>query len=95
MQPAPAEPPAREGVVVQRIRVGALGLAGVFLLVMLATALLRAASDPTLANQTAHPTVNAAEPAEPLAQLGVAPGNAPPDAEPAPARAPRPARPAR
>ena len=37
----------------RRIRVGALGLACVFLLVMLATALLRATSDAGLANEEA------------------------------------------
>lgn len=66
-------PVGKSDAVSQRLRVGALGLAGVFLLVMLATALLHATSDADLAN---HPAVeNAAEPAEPLAQLGVAPGN--------------------
>lgn len=74
----------------QRIRVGALGLACVFLLVMLATALLRAASDTDLVNQEAAQHANAAEPAEPLAQLGVAPGNPAADEPPA-----RPAPPAR
>ena len=83
---AAASKPAPDAVS-QRLRVGALGLAGVFLLVMLATALLHAASDADLANHPA--TANATEPAEPLAQLGVAPGN--PAADPA---TPAPAHPA-
>ena len=83
MARAPAETGASEDGSSQRIRVGALGLACVFLLVMLATALLRATSDTDPANQQAIVATNAAEPSEPLAQLGVAPGNAGPD-EPRP-----------
>ena len=79
--PSPAERPEDTGT--QRIRVGALGLACVFLLVMLATALLRAAGDAELANQEAAASANAGEPAEPLAQLGVAPGNPASEAPPA------------
>ena len=56
-----------------RVRVGALGLAGVFLLVMLATAFLRGASGPDNATMRAGNGI-ATAPAEPLAQLGVAPG---------------------
>lgn len=59
-----------------RVRVGLTGLAFVFLLVMLATTFLRASEErgspggaAVVANDTA--------PSEPLAQLGVAPGNAP------------------
>jgi hypothetical protein len=59
----------------QRVRVGLTGLAFVFLLVMLATALLRVADSTESGAVTAGPVVNAAAPAEPLAQLGVAPGN--------------------
>lgn len=77
MTGAPVETQRAEDAATRRIRVGALGLACVFLLVMLATALLRATSDAELVNQEANVSVNAAEPAEPLAQLGVAPGNAP------------------
>jgi hypothetical protein len=61
-----------------RVRVGLIGLAWVFLLVMLATTFLHVAGvdrAPT-ANQMA---TNDAAPSEPLAELGVAPGNAPPD----------------
>lgn len=67
-----------------RVRVGLTGLAFVFLLVMLATAFLRAGDGRGTATRAA--AVNAAAPAEPLAELGVAPGNAPPraaDAAPA------------
>jgi hypothetical protein len=62
-----------------RVRVGLIGLAWVFLLVMLATTFLHVAGGD-------RPTSNAAAlandtgPSEPLAELGVAPGNAPPDA---------------
>ena len=90
MTPAQAETEPREGVATQRIRVGAIGLACVFLLVMLATALLHATADGDLTNQPA--AVNASEPAEPLAQLGVAPGNPAADTPVAPAQpAPHPA----
>jgi hypothetical protein len=60
-----------------RVRVGALGLAAVFLVVMLATAFLHAASDPSVINGTT-PAANTQQPAEPLAELGVAPGNSDP-----------------
>lgn len=59
-----------------RVRVGLTGLACVFLLVMLATAFLgsrRESGGRTAADNAAQP------PSEPLAQLGVAPGNPPPD----------------
>ena len=73
-----------------RVRVGAIGLACVFLLVMLATALLRMAgtADAFTDNGT-ELAANAAEtPSEPLAELGLAPGNPTPEhaAAPAPAR---------
>ncbi|PZU11028.1 hypothetical protein [Sphingomonas sp.] len=74
----------------QRVRVGLTGLAFVFLLVMLATAFLRmtgssegGAGAPVLAE-------NVTTPSEPLAQLGVVPGNpqpaAPVVAKPDPAK---------
>ncbi|HWI87013.1 MAG TPA: hypothetical protein VNT42_11920 [Sphingomonas sp.] len=64
-----------------RVRVGLIGLAWVFLLVMLATTFLHVAGgDRGTGNGAA--ALNAAAPSEPLAELGVAPGNAPPD-EPA------------
>lgn len=53
----------------QRIRIGLTGLAFVFLLVLLGTIISRNGGDPP-----ANDTVNASEPNEPLAELGVAPG---------------------
>ena len=54
----------------QRIRIGLTGLAFVFLLVLLGTAISRSGDDER-ANVAA---VNTSEPNEPLAELGVAPG---------------------
>lgn len=54
----------------QRIRIGLTGLAFVFLLVLLGAAISRNADD-NPANLSVN---NAAEPNEPLAELGVAPG---------------------
>lgn len=83
--PTPAESVAESQT--QRVRVGMLGLAFVFLLVMLATALISVGRDAgDLIDNQASPTANdsAGEtPREPLAELGVAPGNPPPPA-PAP-----------
>jgi len=64
-----------------RVRVGAIGLACVFLLVMLAAALLRmAGTDNGFADNEAALSGNLVEaPSEPLAELGVAPGNPAPD----------------
>ncbi len=79
----PAGPTAREGrdAVTQRIRVGLTGLAAVFLLTMLAASLFN------ILGQDEHPggradngmaVSNVEEPPrEPLAELGMAPGNAP------------------
>lgn len=67
-----------------RVRVGAIGLACVFLFVMLATAFLRAAGDPSVENGNAASATNTAAPSEPLAELGVAPGNSGPSAVPVP-----------
>jgi hypothetical protein len=66
-----------------RVRVGLIGLAWVFLLVMLATAFLHVAGGGQLSNGAVAAAANDAAPSEPLAELGVAPGNAPPteDAE--------------
>lgn len=60
----------------QRVRIGLTGLAFVFLLVMLGTAVSRSGDDPATSPAPAAGTVNAAEPEEPLAQIGVAPGQA-------------------
>ena len=60
-----------------RVRIGLIGLAWVFLLVMLATTFLHVAGgDRPEANAGAQ--ANDAAPSEPLAELGVAPGNSPP-----------------
>ena len=57
----------------QRVRIGFTGLAFVFLLVLLGAAVSRWGADEPSANTVA--AVNAdAEPNEPLAELGVAPG---------------------
>ena len=67
----------------QRVRIGLTGLGFVFVLVLLATILIRPSEEaPLTANLLeqkagARPAGgNAAAPQEPLAELGVAPGNA-------------------
>ncbi|URD59660.1 hypothetical protein M8312_07435 [Sphingomonas sp. KRR8] len=55
----------------QRIRYGLTGLALVFLIVLLGTAIVRSSGEPE-AN-----AVNAAAPSDPLSELGVAPGQNP------------------
>jgi hypothetical protein len=58
---------------IQRVRIGLTGLAFVFLLVLLGTAISRSGGPPSeSANAAAN--AEAAEPDEPLAQIGVAPG---------------------
>lgn len=59
-----------------RVRVGLIGLAWVFLLVAVATVVLRAVDD--RAANTAQGNV-VEVPTDPLADLGVAPGNPAPD----------------
>ena len=59
---------------IQRVRIGLTGLAFVFLLVLLGTAVSRSGDDPPPAPVTANGLANDAEPEEPLAQIGVAPG---------------------
>ena len=61
----------------QRIRIGLTGLAFVFILVLLGTAISRSSDDDST-NVTA---ANVAEPNEPLAELGVAPGRSDADNE--------------
>ena len=56
----------------QRIRIGLTGLAFAFLLVLLGSVISRSGSDERAANAE-NAAVNA-EPNEPLAELGVAPG---------------------
>jgi len=63
----------------QRVRIGLTGLGFVFVAVLLATALAGAPDSeaPMTANMTAAPENGQADPPkEPLAELGVAPGNA-------------------
>ena len=59
---------------VQRIRIGLTGLAFVFLLVLLGTAISRSGNDP-LAVPTDNAALAADEPNEPLAEIGAAPGS--------------------
>lgn len=79
----------------QRVRIGLTGLAFVFLLVLLAAIFTRPSEEePITANMIEQnrapgaPGANQAEPQEPLAKLGVVPGNtdqnhtAPPPAPP-------------
>lgn len=68
----------------QRVRIGLTGLAFVFVLVLLAAVFTRATDEaPITANGIEAATVGAAasnaseEAADPLAELGVAPGNVP------------------
>ncbi len=58
---------------IQRVRIGLTGLAFVFVLVLVGAAITNWSSDPPDANQT---IANAApaEPNEPLAEIGAAPG---------------------
>jgi hypothetical protein len=68
----------------QRVRIGLTGLAFVFILVLLATIIARPSNEPNLTTnglerqangQAPLPDLNEAMPKEPLAELGVAPGN--------------------
>ena len=62
-----------------RVRVGLIGLLSVFLLVMVAAAVLRVTSDIPRPDSNSGAALNDTMPTEPLAQLGVAPGNTPPE----------------
>ncbi|MDB5737877.1 MAG: hypothetical protein JWO65_1545 [Sphingomonas bacterium] len=86
----------RPDAIMQRVRVGVTGLAAVFLLTLLAASIFnmlgqddrgttRLANGQTVASNSAA-AVAEETPREPLAELGVAPGNAPK----APVAAPRP-----
>ena len=71
---------------VQRVRIGLTGLAFVFLLVLLGAVFTSPSNEEPITpnlietqlsgGNQAIPPANAAEPKEPLAELGVAPGNA-------------------
>ena len=58
---------------VQRVRIGLTGLAFVFVLVLIGAAITNWSMDPPTANQTIANAVPA-EPNEPLAEIGTAPG---------------------
>jgi len=58
----------------QRVRIGLTGLAFVFLLVLLGAAISRWGAEDAGANNAVVEANNDAEPTEPLAELGVAPG---------------------
>ena len=60
------------GTSAQRIRIGLTGLAFAFLLVLLGSVISRSREEDPLAQNQEQ--MNEAEPNEPLAQLGVAPG---------------------
>lgn len=71
----------------QRVRIGLTGLAFVFVVVLLAAVFTSPSEEEEITanvierqlapgSQPAPPPVNEAEPKEPLAELGVAPGNA-------------------
>lgn len=66
------EPSSSERV--QRIRIGLTGLAFVFLLVLLGTAISRSGDSPSQPPPNANDLANAVEPDDPLAEIGVAPG---------------------
>ena len=71
---------------------GMIGLACVFLLVMLVTALLSLGGGPGGDNLAQRAGANDSTPREPLAELGVAPGaggDAAPSTQAAPPRSPR------
>ncbi|MBU3077780.1 hypothetical protein KOF26_07865 [Sphingomonas sp. XMGL2] len=67
----------------QRVRIGLTGLACVFLLVVLAASLFGLVGEDRFADSNGSAAVSvkneAAPPKEPLAELGVAPGNMPDD----------------
>jgi hypothetical protein len=60
------------GTTAQRIRIGLTGLAFAFLLVLLGSVISRSRDDDSAPQSQQQ--LNEAEPNEPLAQLGVAPG---------------------
>lgn len=59
---------------VQRVRIGLTGLAFVFLLVLLGTAISRSGDSAAPRTDNMSGLGNEAQPEEPLAQIGVAPG---------------------
>lgn len=79
------EPSSSERI--QRIRIGLTGLAFVFLLVLLGTAISRSGDDRPPASPSANGLSASTEPEEPLAELGVAPGQSTSENNMAPAAA--------
>ena len=61
------------GTTAQRIRIGLTGLAFAFLLVLLGSVISRSGTDEERERRAAEQANNAAEPNDPLAELGVAP----------------------
>jgi len=57
----------------QRIRIGLTGLAFVFLLVLLGTAISRSTEDPSEPTTAENQLTSDDEPSEPLAEIGAAP----------------------
>ena len=72
---------------IQRIRIGLTGLAFVFLLVLLGTAISRSGDDP-LASPSQNAALTPDEPNEPLAEIGAAPGTVTVANDEAPAETP-------
>ena len=66
--------PYEAGSSAQRIRIGLTGLAFAFLLVLLGSIISRSSRDPVAGGTSSSITAADEEPAEPLAELGVAPG---------------------
>ena len=66
--------PYEAGSSAQRIRIGLTGLAFAFLLVLLGSIISRSSRDEVSGGTSTSVTAADEEPAEPLAELGVAPG---------------------
>lgn len=66
--------PHEAGSSAQRIRIGLTGLAFAFLLVLLGSIISRSSRDEVPSGRSSSVTAADEEPAEPLAELGVAPG---------------------
>ncbi len=82
---------------IHRVRIGLTGLACVFLLVALGAVFLKfvrdgEASRPSEPARSASASPKDDQPKEPLAELGIAPGNAPAENKPDPESQPAPAR---
>jgi hypothetical protein len=85
----PPHEPWNQQLMQRRLRAGLTGLACVFLIVLLAAAILNLAREKdaaggTAGNQMGNGAIAADPPKDPLAELGVAPDAAPDPAPPAP-----------